>query len=166
MSRVTFGPMSLDYVESLRNCVDAVARERKYLAATEGFSLEETERFVLELAAHDDVQLVALEGETVVGWCDIRRSRTESFAHGGTLGMGVAVGYRGHGIGKRLLATALEAARGKGLERVQLDVFAANTAAVGLYLAAGFREEGRRVRGRKLDGVYDDVLLMAILLGD
>jgi ribosomal protein S18 acetylase RimI-like enzyme len=158
--------MSLDYVEGLRNCVDAVARERKYLATTEGFSLEETERFVLELAAHDDVQLVALDGEMVVGWCDIRRSCTESFAHGGTLGMGVAAGYRGQGIGKRLLAAALQAARDKGLERVQLDVFASNAAAVGLYQAAGFREEGRRVRGRKLDGVYGDVLLMAILLGD
>jgi len=164
MPSVTIGPMSLDYVESLRDCVDAVAREQKYLATTEGFSLEETERFVLELSAHDDVQLVALEGEMVVGWCDIRRSRTEGFAHGGTLGMGVAAGYRGQRIGKRLLAAALQAARDKGLERVQLDVFAANAAAIGLYQAAGFREEGRRVRGRKLDGVYDDVLLMAISL--
>ncbi len=165
MPSVTIGPMSLDYVESLRDCVDGVARERKYLATTEGFSLEETERFVLELEAHDDIQLVALDEEIVVGWCDIRRSRTESFAHGGTLGMGVAAGYRGQGIGKRLLAAAIQAAREKGLERVQLDVFAANVAAVGLYQAAGFREEGRRVHGRKLDGVYDDVLLMAILLG-
>jgi len=35
--------------------------------------------------------------------------------------------------------------------------------AVALLDARGFREEGRRVRGRKLDGAYDDVLLMAAL---
>jgi ribosomal protein S18 acetylase RimI-like enzyme len=160
---VTIAPMSLDYVESLRDCVDAVARERKYLATTSGFSLEETERYVLDLATHDDVQLVALDGEQVVGWCDIRRSRTEGFTHGGTLGMGVAAGYRGQRIGKRLLEAALAAARKKGLTRVQLDVFAGNTVAVDLYRRAGFKEEGRRERGRQVDGVYDDVLLMAML---
>jgi ribosomal protein S18 acetylase RimI-like enzyme len=164
MPSVTIGSMSLESVESLRDCVDAVARERKYLGTTAGFTLEATERFVLELQAHDDVQLVALVGERVVGWCDIRRGRLESFAHGGTLGMGVAADYRGQGIGKGLLSAALEAARAKGLERVQLDVFASNAAAIALYRAAGFREEGRRVRGRKLDGVYDDVLLMALLV--
>ncbi|MFO0897359.1 MAG: GNAT family N-acetyltransferase [Pirellulales bacterium] len=162
MSRVTIGPMSLDHVEGLRDCVDAVARERRYLATTAGFTLEETERFVLDLAAHDDISLVALDGDQLIGWCDIRRSRTEGFAHGGTLGMGVAAGYRGQGIGKRLLAAALEQARARGLERVQLDVFTSNKAAVALYRAFGFREEGRRVRGRKLDGAYDDVLLMAV----
>jgi ribosomal protein S18 acetylase RimI-like enzyme len=163
MSRVTIGPMTLDHVEGLRDCVDTVARERRYLGAVEGFTLEETERFVLDLAAHDDISLIALDGDQVVGWCDIRHSRTEGFTHGGTLGMGVAAGHRGQGIGKRLLTAALEGARGKGLERVQLDVFASNEAAVALYRAFGFREEGRRVRGRKLDGAYDDVLLMAVL---
>ena len=161
---VVIAPMSLDYVEGLRDCVDAVARERKYLATTSGFSLEETERYVLDLATHEDIQLVALDGDQVVGWCDIRRSRTEGFSHGGTLGMGVAAAYRRQGIGKRLLSTALDAARKHGLERVQLDVFAANTAAVALYRRAGFKEEGRRVRGRRIDDVYDDVLLMAVLL--
>lgn len=163
MSRVTIEPMTLDHVEGLRDCVDTVARERRYLGAVEGFTLEETERFVLDLATHDDVSLVALDGDQVVGWCDIRRSRTEGFTHGGTLGMGVASGYRRQGIGKRLLTVALEGARAQSLERVQLDVFASNEAAVALYRAFGFREEGRRVRGRKLDGAYDDVLLMALL---
>jgi len=160
---VIIAPMSLDYVEGLRDCVDAVARERKYLATTSGFSLEETERYVLDLATHEDVQLVALDGDQVVGWCDIRRSRTEGFTHGGTLGMGVAAAYRGQGIGKRLLEAALAAARSKGLVRVQLDVFVANTAAVALYRRAVFKAECRRERVRQIDGVYDDVLLMAVL---
>lgn len=157
---VLIQPASLDHVEGLRDCVDAVARERKYLAATAGFTLEETERFVTDLLAHGDVQLVALDGEQVVGWCDIRRGRYEGFEHVGTLGMGVLAGYRGQGLGRRLLEAALAAAQARGLERVQLEVFASNAPAVALYGAAGFVDEGRRIRARKLDGVYDDVLLL------
>jgi ribosomal protein S18 acetylase RimI-like enzyme len=158
---VLIQPASLDHVRGLRDCVDAVARERKYLAATSGFTLDQTEQFLTDLLAHDDVQLVALEGERVFGWCDIRRGRHEGFEHVGTLGMGLLAECRGQGLGKRLLEAALAEARSRGLERVQLEVFASNAGAIALYRKAGFVEEGRRVHARKLDGVYDDVLLMA-----
>jgi RimJ/RimL family protein N-acetyltransferase len=43
-------------------------------------------------------------------------------------------------------------------------VYAKNTHAFALYRKVGFALEGTKVRGRKLDGEYDDVHLMAIQL--
>ena len=52
---------------------------------------------------------------------------------------------------------------GSGLERVELEVFASNARAVALYRRTGFVEEGRRRCARKLDGIYDDILLFGLL---
>jgi len=47
---------------------------------------------------------------------------------------------------------------------VELEVFSDNVAAVRLYDSFGFRQEGLKVRGRKLEDRYQDVLLMALWL--
>ena len=54
-------------------------------------------------------------------------------------GMWVAPAFRRRGYGEQLLAAGLAWARDLGLESISLDVFPANTAAVALYQAAGFR---------------------------
>jgi len=75
--------------------------------------------------------------------------------------MGVLAGHRGRGIGRLLLQSTVERARESGLEKIELEVFASNTPAIGLYRSFGFRDEGRRSRARLVDGAYDDVLQMA-----
>ena len=141
--------------------IDAVARERRYLAATAGFSEESTASFIAFVKAAKGVHLVALVDDAVVGWCDITPTSFEGMAHVGRLGMGVKAGFRGQGIGKRLLNAALNRAFGQGLERVELEVFRSNDSAVRLYEAHGFLREGVKVGARKLDGMADDILLFA-----
>src|SRR6185436_5171594 len=103
--------------------VDAVARERRYLAATVGFSEEATASFIASVTAAKGVHLVALVDDAVVGWCDITPASFEGMTHVGRLGMGVKVGFRGQGIGRGLLEAALNRAFRQGLERVELEVF-------------------------------------------
>jgi ribosomal protein S18 acetylase RimI-like enzyme len=141
--------------------VDAVARERRYLAATVGFSEEATESFIKSVTAAKGVHLVAFVDDAAVGWCDITPASFEGMTHVGRLGMGVKAGFRGQGIGRGLLKAALNRAFGQGLERVELEVFRSNDSAVRLYEAHGFLREGVKVGGRKLDGLADDILLFA-----
>lgn len=60
----------------------------------------------------------------------------------GEIGMMVAADWRGRGIGKALVAAAIEWARGHGLHKLSLSVFPHNEAAIALYLKFGFTEEG------------------------
>jgi RimJ/RimL family protein N-acetyltransferase len=107
---------------------------------------------------------VALDGTQVIGWCDIFPHEWESFAHVGRLGMGVLPQHRGQGIGRRLAEKTIEIAKLIGLERIELDVYASNKPAIALYKSLGFALEGLKRKGRKLDGIYDDVVVMGLLL--
>ncbi len=152
---------SMKYVESFCSAVDAVARERKFLAATTGFPLESTREFVKTIVEGNLAQYYALEGDLVIGWCDILPRGHEGMRHTGILAMGVLKAWRGRGIGARLLEVTIQHARQiNRIERVDLEVFESNLPAVNLYKKAGFKIEGKRIKGRKLNGVYDNIILM------
>jgi RimJ/RimL family protein N-acetyltransferase len=77
------------------------------------------------------------------------------------LGMGVIASHRGMGIAKHLLRLTLDHAKNaNGLEKVELEVFKSNTAAIGMYENMGFVREGERIDARKIDGQYDNLVLM------
>ncbi|QFJ54694.1 ribosomal protein S18-alanine N-acetyltransferase [Pseudobutyrivibrio xylanivorans] len=52
--------------------------------------------------------------------------------------------YRGHGIGKKLLAHSIEELKSKGIDIIFLEVRVSNTPARHLYTSLGFEEIGRR----------------------
>ncbi len=162
------GPFSLaptapGDVDGLCSAVEAVARERRYLAAVDGFGVDGTRSFVEALARGGGVQLVARSGGRVVGWCDVQRHPFEGFRHGGVLGIGLLPAWRARGVGAALLARTLEAAEAAGMTRVELEVFASNTRAIRLFERAGFVREGVKRGARLLDGRADDVVCMARL---
>jgi ribosomal protein S18 acetylase RimI-like enzyme len=156
--------ITLADVAGFRTCVGAVMRERKYLAYLEPFPLAETASFVAGNLDSGNPHFVADDAGRIVGWCDVTRERVPTYAHEGMLGMGVLADYRGRGLGERLIRAALAAAAAAGFERVSLSVYGTNTRAAALYRKVGFVLEGTRVRGRKLDGVYDDVQMMALFI--
>lgn len=157
-------PMTEEHVEGYNACLGVVARERRYIALIDRPPLEWSRRFVMSNLEKGAPPYVAIHGEAIVGWCDVGLSDRPGFTHRGHLGMGVHPDYRGQGIGSRLLRSALELARETGLECVDLDVYASNVPAIRLYEKFGFEVEGRKKRGRKLDGVYDDIIDMALFI--
>lgn len=164
MSDVRIVEMADEHVEGFHRCVGIVARERKYLALTDSPPLESTRAFVKSIVDAGGVQFVAIDAnDQVVGWCDIQRPGLEGFRHGGHLGMGLLPEYIGRGLGRPLAQTTIDAARSKGIERIELEVFASNTRAIRLYERLGFVHEGIKRRARKIDGAYDDNVMMALV---
>ena len=159
----TIEPITPDDVEGLQAAVEAVARERRYLAAVDGFGVDGTRAFVDGLARGGGVQLVVRAEGRVVGWCDVQRHPFEGLRHGGVLGIGLLPEWRERRVGAALLARTLEAAEAAGMTRVELEVFASNTRAIRLFEGAGFVREGVKRQARLLDGRADDVVCMARL---
>ncbi len=157
-------PIDEEHIESFHACLDSVARERLYLAFVQAPPLASTREFVLSNLDNDVPQVVAVRAGEVIGWCDISPLRYEGFTHCGRLGMGVHKDYRRRGIGQWLVEKAIQIAHEKGLERIELEVFASNIAAIKLYEKLGFVTEGVKVKARKIDGAYDDLVQMALFI--
>lgn len=68
---------------------------------------------------------------------------------------------QGQGHGRRLLRALLQIARGRGAQRVFLEVRPSNAAAIALYHAEGFNEIGRRPRYYPAKHGREDALVMA-----
>ena len=86
-------------------------------------------------------------------------------AHVGVLGISLHPGWRGHGLGERLMRETLDAADTFGFTRIELGVYATNPRAHALYRKLGFVEEGVRLRRILIDGVFHDEIMMARLKG-
>ena len=68
---ITIAPIDLCHASGFHACLDAVAREKSYLAQTEALPLSSIEAFIQDSVTNDAAQFVALDGERVVGWADI-----------------------------------------------------------------------------------------------
>lgn len=150
---------------SYRECLDSVARERRFLAQVEALPIERIEQFVAESVATDAAQYVAVENGMVIGWCDVFSHWAYAIAHVGSLGMGVRAEYRGRGIGERLLRATLTHAEQKGIFRVTLEARADNRAAIRLYEKVGFRIEARTPCALRFDDTFYEGVQMALLQG-
>lgn len=156
-------PIAGKHAAGLRAAVDAVARERRYLAMVRAFPRKQTGAFVRTCVRARSPAFVALVGTCVVGWCDVQPVPRHTMAHSGVLGMGIIDGFRGQGIGTALLRATLERARERGLTRVELTVRQDNRRAIALYRKFGFMFEGLKRNAFLVDGKYHDLRSMAVL---
>jgi putative acetyltransferase len=156
-------PLNESHFERLHGLFDAVCRERRFMAFTDGGSRASAFSYYADIVAAGHAHVVALEDGRVVGWCDVIPLVGQMRAHAGVLGMAVAADARGRGIGRRLIEAAIAKATERDLTRIELTVHAENHAARALYERVGFEHEGTHRRGWCLDGRYHDVHHMARL---
>jgi putative acetyltransferase len=113
-------------------------------------------------------RLVAVAEGRVVGSAGLHTAGTSlRRSHVRGLGIGIAAGYQGRGVGRMLITRLLDwADNWAGVLRVELTVHADNDRAIALYRAMGFEEEGRHRAYAMKDGRYVDALCMARLHPD
>jgi ribosomal protein S18 acetylase RimI-like enzyme len=108
----------------------------------------------------DGVASVADDDGRVVGLCTVERDRPTVEERGiGRLGVLIAPGHRGRGVGRKLLEHALTDCRGR-FDVVVLTVRADNTAARRLYERVGFRTFGSLPHGFRRGATGHEVLGM------
>jgi ribosomal protein S18 acetylase RimI-like enzyme len=97
----------------------------------------------------------------IAGHIDLRARPEPASGHRAMLGMGVHRAFRRRGLGKRLLATALDWARDDaGVKWVDLEVLADNAPATALYLDCGFTMVARIADMLRIDGTSCDLIYM------
>jgi putative acetyltransferase len=163
MARIDIAPLRRDHFPQLREVLDAVARERLYLAFLQAPPHEAAFAYYEAILERDSPHFVALDAGRVVGWCDVVPTHGESRAHVGTLGVGLLPPYRGQGIGARLMNAAIAKAWEQGFTCIELTVRTDNTRAKRLYEKLGFVVEGTHPHAFRIDGEYFGSHSMALV---
>ena len=109
---------------------------------------------------------VAIQDNEVVGVVKLGRpSPMASNAHVLSIaGLAVDPQQQGRGVGRSLLAAAVDEAKSRGARRLTLHVLGRNAGARSLYSSLGFVVEGVLREEFLLDGEYVDDVLMALAL--
>jgi len=123
-------------------------------------------RIIRDMNQADNSLFLIAEAEgQIIGILTLSGAKRRNVRHSAVLGIAVASEWRGQGIGRRLMAHAIDWARQSGiLTRIELHVFARNEIAIALYESLGFKVEGRRRRAVIRDGESIDDLVMSLLL--
>ena len=108
--------------------------------------------------------LVAVVDGRVVGTIGLDVEPNPRRRHCGEIGMCVHDDYQGRGVGRALLAAAVDLADNwLGLRRLELSVYADNAPAIALYRRFDFAVEGTARSYALRNGEYVDALFMARL---
>ena len=162
---VTIRPIEPADADSYFAVFEAVAAEGKWIGTEVPISPERADRIRASAGASTADQFTAVavaDDGKVIGFAraDCDRGRAN-------LGMAIVDGYRGLGIGRRLLDLCIAWARDTGLHKVDLEVWPHNIAARRLYESAGFAVEGRRRRHwRRSNGQLWDSIEMGLVLDE
>jgi RimJ/RimL family protein N-acetyltransferase len=157
-ARLFDAPAMVDYMDAL------IAERLDTISVRIVPSLEDERDWILRTETSDRVFiLLAMHGESVVGILDLSAGERPDNRHTGRFGMSVARRWRGRGIGRKLLAAAVETAREwPGFCRLELECVAWNAAGIRLYESLGFVLEARKTKAINLRGRPEDMLLMAL----
>jgi diaminopimelate decarboxylase len=150
------------FLEAFRS----VASERRFIQTEEvSQTVRQYRKRFRRPVTGEAAHLVAVSRGGVIGSISIRRDAHPATRHTASIGMFVTSAWRGRGVGTALLDGAMRWARDVGVERIDLSVYPHNQAAIALYRAFGFVEEGRLIRRAKKSYGYEDEILMAVWLG-
>ena len=107
---------------------------------------------------------IATGQDGILGHVDLRARPEPASAHRAVLGMGVHRLARRQGLGRVLVASAMDWARKQGLEWVDLEVLSSNEPARALYRDCGFQQTGEIADMFRIDGEQLAFTLMSFKL--
>lgn len=160
---VTVRRMRSDDVDAAMAMFASVVDEGIWLGTEPGFDRAlRQERWLASIDDPTGLALVAVGPDDMI----IGNASLACAPYGvADLGMAVADGWRGRGVGAALLDRLVDDAPGLGAHKVALEVWPHNVAAIGLYRSRGFEVEGRKRRHyRRADGELWDAILMGLVL--
>jgi RimJ/RimL family protein N-acetyltransferase len=126
-------------------------------------SVGEERRYLKAVRRYPDAAVYVAERNdgTIVGRLSLARDTHPASSHVADLGLMVSADARRQGIGRALLAAAVDWARSSGVAKIELHVFPWNEPAIRLYERFGFEREGYRKGQYRRAGEDVDAILMA-----
>jgi RimJ/RimL family protein N-acetyltransferase len=147
-----------DDLDAMVELTVAVAEEGRWIGTEAPVDRDRRrQRYAGDIERDDTGVFVAEAGGQLVGHLGLILARYGV----ADLGMLVADGWRGRGIGSALLRAGVDWARQAGAHKISLQVWPHNRAAIALYQRFGFQREGllRRHYRRRSGELWDAVVM-------
>jgi RimJ/RimL family protein N-acetyltransferase len=125
---------------------------------------EEHRKEIRSIQNDDGMYTVAEVNGKIAGVAILKRGSMEMSRHTAKFRTWLAPGFRGMGLGKKLMEYTIVWAEANGLEKINLDVFSNNQRAIKLYQKYGFRKEGHLRKQYVLKGKYVDEIFMSLFI--
>lgn len=108
---------------------------------------------IARIAEGKEIGMIIVDKENnILGHAFLRQNPGFKTEYG--FGIGISKKLRGRGLGKKLMSELFDMGRQRGVERITLSVFSANTKARDLYLQNGFKELKRAVNDSGEESIY------------
>jgi len=154
-------------LDELLGLINSLVEEKAEIVIRDKLTREEEADWLADLLVRLEKDqaffFVAEVDGRVVASCDLRVGRGAE-VRAGNVGIVVKDGFRGVGVGTRMMQTIVEFARKRGLRVLVLSVFATNERAIHVYEKVGFVKCGRVPRKHFHRGKYVDEIIMAVSL--
>ena len=153
--------------EALTRLAEAVSAEPEaWLISADGEwrTVGEERRYLRAVRRYEHAAVLVAERASdgaIVGRLSVARDTHPASAHVADVGLMVAKDARRRGVGRALLAAAVDWARASGVRKLELHVFPWNEPAIQLYERFGFEREGYRKAHYHRAGEDVDAILMA-----
>lgn len=144
--------------QGIIDCMQSVMSERIYLISEIYLFSERGQKDLIR--NRDDLNLVAILNDEVVGTVNVQRGIYKKNRHTASLGIAIKSGHRNKGLGSEMIRMAIRWAAEQNIIKLNLEVFSSNVGAIALYKKLGFIEEGVRKKQFLLgDSFVDDVMM-------
>ena len=142
-------------------CVGSETDNLSFDGSTFSISEEKEAKFIERFKnSKNDIMLVALDGDKVVGNAIVERNKVLRYKHRAEISITVLKDYWGGGIGSRLMQMMVDFAEKTGVEILYLEARADNQRALSLYEKYGFEPIGTYENFFKIGDSYFDAVLM------
>jgi len=156
-----------DDAQAVLDCIRMVLAESRFTVSLPEelpTDPEEERRWIAAGRAKGALLLCAEIEDAIVGTLTLEPRPQARTGHVSTLGISLVAESRGRGVGRALMAAALDWARSaQHVDKIELNCMADNEVGIALYESLGFVHEGRRTRSiQRGEQEYVDDVLMGI----
>jgi L-amino acid N-acyltransferase YncA len=165
MSAITVRPARVDDAPAICAIYNQGIEDRVATLETELRTTEERREWMAARGPRHPVIVAVADDGTVAGWGSLNRYNPRAaYDHVADFSVYVERGWRGRGVGRRLLDRLVELAREIGYHKMMLSAFPTNRSGVALYESMGFTAIGICREMGQLDGRWVDTVLMERIL--
>ena len=98
-------------------------------------------RWMNRVESGEIIGVIALEGNQMIGYCNLHTNDLPWTRHAGEIRMSVSAAHRGRGVGRALADEACAIARARGLQKLWARMASGQVAALKVFYSLGFRTE-------------------------